>query len=136
MIQVKRYLDLVAAAGPLLHAPHKPARAHLFKLLYPGLLKHVDLRDALCQTSDLAAMRHATEELAARGWERELHAKGADAWLTGSWCARVLRREPRSGRTGIVHLPAAPGLLPCTRSLVYFASGLPAVPKPRTQRSW
>ena len=120
MIQVKRYLDLVAAAGPLLHAPHKPARAHLFKLLYPGLLKHVDLRDALCQTSDLAAMRHATEELAARGWEQELHSKGADAWLTGSWC----------------YIYLLPVVFCLARSLLYFASSLPAVPTPRTKISW
>jgi len=86
--QVKRYLDLVDGVGPLLHAAYKPARAHLFKLLYPGLLKHMDLRDALVQTSDLAGMRKATEELASRGWEQELHAHGDDAWLTGSWCVR------------------------------------------------
>lgn len=54
--QVKRYLDLVAVYEPLMWMAYKPVRAHLFKMLYPGL--QVRKTTAACQDCDLTVFLH------------------------------------------------------------------------------
>ena len=82
---VERYNQLVAKYAEVVHAPHKPYRAHLFKLLFQGLQMHPDLRSRLSEASNCAEMKAASEELAARGWEQKLLEKDPQSWLTGSW---------------------------------------------------
>jgi len=57
----------------------KMARAHLFKMLYPALPQHVDLRDRLVMADSLEELEQVASELASRGWEAKVAAEAAAA---------------------------------------------------------
>ena len=101
---VAKYLGFVEATKHLVYTPHKPCRAHLFKLLFAGLTLHPDLRERLGSASEVAEMAAVAAELAGRGWEAEVAARHPDGWLLGGWYWRHregrLTLDPDSGGDG------------------------------------
>jgi len=56
--QVVRYLDLVAKYEPVMWNAYKPVRAHLFKMLFPGL----QVSETVCERKGDKYRRKKTEK--------------------------------------------------------------------------
>eukprot|EP00617_Octactis_speculum_P021488 CAMPEP_0185751124 /NCGR_PEP_ID=MMETSP1174-20130828/9873_1 /TAXON_ID=35687 /ORGANISM="Dictyocha speculum, Strain CCMP1381" /LENGTH=432 /DNA_ID=CAMNT_0028427955 /DNA_START=35 /DNA_END=1334 /DNA_ORIENTATION=- len=87
---VEEYLALVQRYP--VHNAHKVVKAHLFKLLYPALRRHPDLRERLGQASHVDQIHAITRELSERG---NGFTGFEDRWFTECWYFRY--RTPLDG---------------------------------------